>query len=67
MNGDEEYDADPTEVTPPLEADPADALEQVRDLAPHESEPPAEVRDDVDPADVAEQHRVVELDEDDYR
>jgi hypothetical protein len=55
----------------PLEADEADAADQR--LALHdddrgetgaEEEP---VRDDVNPADAAEQHRSVPLDEDDYR
>ncbi|HSK53906.1 MAG TPA: hypothetical protein VK908_01505 [Jiangellales bacterium] len=67
MNGDEEYEADPPEVTLPTEADPADAAEQGREVAPHEVEPPPEARYDVDPADAAEQSRIVELDEDDYR
>lgn len=67
MNGDEEYEADPTEVTVPSEADPADAAEQGRDVAPHEVESPPEARYDVNPADAVEQSRVVELDEDDYR
>jgi hypothetical protein len=67
VNGDEEYEADLPEVTLPTEADPADAAEQGREVAPHEVEPPPEARYDVDPADAAEQSRIVELDEDDYR
>jgi hypothetical protein len=62
---DEEEDA---EMEIDVEAPEADAAEQFADLAPHEDDPLT----DIDPskaneADRAEQARVVELDEDDYR
>ncbi|MCX4905624.1 hypothetical protein [Streptomyces sp. NBC_00878] len=59
-------DSDDTEFD--VEAPEADAAEQRADLASHRDVPPT----DADPAsaneaDLAEQARVVELDEDDYR
>lgn len=50
-----------------LEAPEADAAEQRAPLTPPEGEAPRPAPLDADPADVAEQERVVELDEDDYR
>ncbi|MER5640230.1 hypothetical protein ABT095_25205 [Kitasatospora sp. NPDC002227] len=55
-------------TTADMEAPEADAAEQHADLAPHRDEPLT----DIDPAsaneaDRAEQARVIELDEDDYR
>lgn len=61
--GDDEFDrgtADP-------EAPTADSAEQRRPLRPAVNEPMAEELDDADPADVAEQSRGAELDEDEYR
>ncbi|MDP9417713.1 MAG: hypothetical protein M3P48_07770 [Actinomycetota bacterium] len=60
--------ADPAGATADIEATEADAAEQHAEVVPRESvdpvyDPPA----DVDPADLADQHRVVELDDDDYR
>ncbi|MEU3354112.1 hypothetical protein [Streptomyces sp. NPDC037389] len=46
----------------------ADAAEQHADLSPHEDDPLSSVDPDAaNAADVAEQARVVDLDEDDYR
>jgi hypothetical protein len=50
-----------------LETPEADAAEQHRDLRPHNGGPRREVPLDVDPADAAEQDRVVDYDDDDYR
>ncbi|MEV0220453.1 hypothetical protein [Streptomyces sp. NPDC050704] len=51
-----------------VEAPEADAAEQHADLASHRDEPPADGDPDrANEADLAEQARVVELDEDDYR
>ena len=65
---DPETVADPEDTEIGVEAPEADAAEQQADLAPHEDESLT----DVDPAsaneaDLVEQARVVELDEDDYR
>lgn len=72
---------DPTDPTDPdefedegeqdeydLETPEADAVEQHREVSRHRDEPLA-VRQlgEADPADAAEQRRVVDLDEDDYR
>ncbi|WP_063780938.1 hypothetical protein [Nonomuraea sp. SBT364] len=51
----------------PLEAPEADAVEQHQRLSDDDSGPRREIPFDVDPADAAEQDRVVELDDDDYR
>ena len=57
------------DLTPGLvdEATEADAVEQQAAVAVHERTEPVSAPDEADPADVADQHRVVELDEDDYR
>ncbi|MDP9395329.1 MAG: hypothetical protein M3Q27_14235 [Actinomycetota bacterium] len=49
------------------EAPEADAAEQHTPVVEHQREEPVTSLPDADPADVADQHRVVELDEDDYR
>ncbi|GHJ35816.1 hypothetical protein Sm713_14250 [Streptomyces sp. TS71-3] len=62
----EREDAEPGEVSP--EAPEADTAEQYAGLVPSEDFPPPEgVPPDVNEADLAEQARVVDLDEDDYR
>jgi len=59
-------DTDETEIG--VEAPEADAAEQQKDLAPHRDDPLTGVDpDSASEADLAEQARVVELDEDDYR
>ncbi|MFF3712212.1 hypothetical protein [Streptomyces phaeochromogenes] len=59
-------ESDDTEIG--VEAPEADAAEQHADLAPHRDEPLTDAnKDSADEADLAEQARVVELDEDDYR
>jgi hypothetical protein len=58
---------DEAETELDLEAPEADAVEQHIDLLQHRDVPITERPLDVDPADAAEQARVVELDEDDYR
>jgi hypothetical protein len=51
-----------------VEAPEADAAEQLTELSPHRDDPPADADPDAaNEADRAEQARVVELDEDDYR
>lgn len=50
-----------------IEAPENDIAEQHLELLQHRDVPITERPDDADPADVAEQRRVVELDEDDYR
>ncbi|WP_189933767.1 hypothetical protein [Streptomyces sulfonofaciens] len=51
-----------------LEAPEADAAEQLADLTPSEEfVPPERIPNDADEADLAEQARIVDLDEDDYR
>lgn len=51
-----------------IEAPEADAAEQHLDLLQHRDEPLTDRQlAEADPADTAEQHRVVDLDEDDYR
>lgn len=54
-----------------LEAPEADAAEQNLELLQHRDEPittrPTGHEDEANPADAAEQRRVVDLDEDDYR
>jgi hypothetical protein len=50
-----------------LEAPEADAAEQHIELLQHRDIPITERPDDADPADAADQRRVVDLDEDDYR
>ncbi|MFT2019906.1 hypothetical protein ACMA1D_29325 [Streptomyces sp. 796.1] len=51
-----------------VEAPEADTAEQRTDLAPTQDEPAYDVDPTAaNPADVAEQHRVVAADEDDYR
>ncbi|MEU5048353.1 hypothetical protein [Streptomyces sp. NPDC021096] len=61
-----EEEADVTEID--VEAPEADAAEQHADIAPHRDDPMSETHpDESNEADRAEQARVVELDEDDYR
>jgi hypothetical protein len=56
------------EREPGVEAPEADAAEQRTEIRQHRDLPPESTpAADADPADVAEQGRVVELDEDDYR
>jgi hypothetical protein len=55
-----------------LEAPTADAVEQAQIVADDDEEPfgddePLEIPLDANEADAAEQHRTVELDDDDYR
>ncbi|MDQ1614449.1 MAG: hypothetical protein QOJ60_388 [Actinomycetota bacterium] len=51
-----------------FEASEDDAAEQQADVVEHEDEPTAtDGSDEVDPADRAEQERVVEADDDEYR
>ncbi len=50
-----------------VEAPPTDTVEQRTDLLDTADGSPVPVPDEVDPADRAEQQRVVDLDEDDYR
>lgn len=50
-----------------LEAPEADAVEQHIELLQHRDIPITERPTEADPADVADQRRVVKLDEDDYR
>jgi hypothetical protein len=54
-----------------LEAPEADSAEQQTELLQHHDDPvtarPSDREGEADPADLAEQRRVVELDEDDYR
>jgi hypothetical protein len=54
--------------TPDPEVPVEDALEQAADVAEHEPEtPPPGSPDEADPGDLAEQARIVELDDDEYR
>ncbi|WP_329312840.1 hypothetical protein OG607_15490 [Streptomyces sp. NBC_01537] len=63
------FDSDDTEddAELDLEAPEADAADQHIELLQHRDVPITERPDDADPADAADQRRVVELDEDDYR
>ncbi|HEV2087222.1 MAG TPA: hypothetical protein VGR21_02805 [Cryptosporangiaceae bacterium] len=58
-----EQDVVPVEI--PLDADPADVLEQNRSLSADQDEPPGPVPVEADPADVVDQRRVVPLVEED--
>ncbi|KNB51810.1 hypothetical protein [Streptomyces caatingaensis] len=60
-------DEDAVPVEFDVEAPEADAAEQHTDLAPHRDEEPTTTDPETNEADRAEQARVVELDEDDYR
>ncbi|MEU4208829.1 hypothetical protein AB0F13_02290 [Streptomyces sp. NPDC026206] len=61
-----EEEVDATEID--VEAPEADAAEQHADLAPRHDDPQSDIHPDTaNEADRAEQARVVELDEDDYR
>lgn len=51
----------------PAETPEADAAEQRARLRPDRDSEPTDAAAGADPADLAEQSRVVELDEDDYR
>jgi hypothetical protein len=55
------------DVQVPLEAVPADVVEQATTAAPTEPSPSTDVPLEADPADAAEQSAVVELDEDERR
>lgn len=61
----EAHEGDDNELD--LEAPEADTAEQHIELLQHRDVPITERPDDADPADAADQRRVVELDEDDYR
>jgi hypothetical protein len=63
------FDSDDTEddAELDLETPEADAADQHIELLQHRDVPITERPDDADPADAADQRRVVELDEDDYR
>ncbi|MQA87761.1 MAG: hypothetical protein GEV03_24850 [Streptosporangiales bacterium] len=50
-----------------FETSEADAAEQHHDVREQEPSWPRQVPPDVDPADAADQERLVEFDEDDYR
>lgn len=67
-NFEDGYEEEPDDVAAGFEAPPEDAAEQHADLLRQRDEP-ITGRDDmeVDPADAAEQARVVELNEDEYR
>lgn len=52
---------------PPPEAPEADSYEQSREIVEHDEDIPPTMPLDADPADAADQHRVVDYDEDDYR
>ncbi|WP_340558216.1 hypothetical protein [Streptomyces sp. GSL17-111] len=61
-------DIRPTTDEPGTETPEADAAEQRTEVRePQDGPSAAPIPDDVNPADAAEQARVVELDEDDYR
>ncbi|WP_181768658.1 hypothetical protein [Streptomyces albidus (ex Kaewkla and Franco 2022)] len=65
---DDGYEEEPDEVTPGLEAPAEDAAEQHADLLRQRDEPiTGRETIEADPADAAEQARVVELEEDEYR
>lgn len=62
------YEAEPDEVPEDFEAPREDAAEQHADLLSQRDMPITGREDlEVDPADAAEQARVVELEEDEYR
>ncbi|GAA0498448.1 hypothetical protein ACFQ2B_10115 [Streptomyces stramineus] len=64
----ETFEDDPDAVEIDVEAPEADAAEQHADLAPQRDDRLSRIEPDAaNEADVAEQARVVELDEDDYR
>ncbi|GHC72560.1 hypothetical protein [Streptomyces cinnamoneus] len=64
----EDEDEDAVVITTDAEAPEADAAEQHADLAPQRDDRLEHIdRDSANEADRAEQARVVELDEDDYR
>ncbi|MBT2386257.1 hypothetical protein [Streptomyces sp. ISL-11] len=64
----ETFEEDPDAVEIDVEAPEADAAEQHADLTPRRDDPLAGIEPDAaNLADVAEQARVVDLDEDDYR
>ena len=63
----DETDAPSTDLADDPEAPEADAMEQHTEVRPSGEQPVFSAPDDVDPADHAEQQRVVALDEDDYR
>lgn len=67
---DEDHTEDDTELEDTeldIEAPEADAVEQHRDIRQQRDLPVTGRGDEANPADAAEQSRVVELDEDDYR
>jgi hypothetical protein len=60
-------DTEPDDAELDIEAPEADAVEQHLDVRQQHDLPITGRGDEADPADAAEQSRVVELDEDDYR
>jgi hypothetical protein len=60
-------DDDPEDTEFDLEAPEADAVEQHIELLQHRDVPITERPLDADPADVADQRKVVELEDEDYR
>jgi hypothetical protein len=58
---------EPDEAELDIEAPEDDVVEQHIELLQHRDTPIADRPEEADPTDVAEQHRVVELDEDDYQ
>ncbi|MFI0149446.1 hypothetical protein [Streptomyces lydicus] len=60
-----EDETDATELD--VEAPEADAVEQYTDIAPQRDEPLTEVTPEANEADLAEQARVVQINEDEYR
>ncbi|MFI7707124.1 hypothetical protein [Nonomuraea sp. NPDC049480] len=66
IRGDEgPYDEEETEVS--IETPEADAVEQQREMRQNVGTLRRELPIDVDPGDAAEQDRVVDLDDDEYR
>ncbi|TMR95539.1 hypothetical protein [Nonomuraea basaltis] len=65
IRGDEHPYEEEAEVS--IETPEADAVEQHQDMRENHGRPRRELPLDVDPGDAAEQDRVVELDDDEYR
>ncbi|NUR86940.1 MAG: hypothetical protein HOY71_22900 [Nonomuraea sp.] len=65
IRGDEGVHDDEKQLSP--ETPEADAAEQRRDMRHDDGGPRREVPLDADPADAADQDRVVDFDDDDYR
>ena len=66
-DGSIETPGDREEAAMDIEAPEADTVEQHRPLGESGDEPPRTTPLDVDEADAADQSRVIELDEDEYR